>query len=105
MKDGALVRGGYSVGCICDDETVICHGDAWLLSSLSTTQAAFRPVIDVTPSLNHPTWRNHTRTSLASKVSAAEHLTRLGIQQAEVRPPFLFTSLVMNFKTSSLLIL
>ena len=30
------------------DETVICHGDAWLLSSLSTTQAAFRPVIDVT---------------------------------------------------------
>lgn len=48
MKDGALVRGGYSVGCICDDETVICHGDAWLLSSLSTTQVAFRPVIDVT---------------------------------------------------------
>ena len=69
------------IGCICDNETVICHGDAWLLWSFSTTQAACRPAIDGTPLFNHPTCRNHARTSLASKVSAAEHLTRLGIQQ------------------------
>lgn len=110
MKDGALVRGGYSVGCICDDEWWDGDMSWWCMAPLIIIHNTSRLQTCNRRDWNRWTIRHgettqglpwHRKFRQLSTLQGWVSNKLFGWCQMlpEVRPPFLFTSLVMNFIT------